>query len=155
MKSEAENMITSHIKSRRLLALVVSAIGVFGCSDQSSNSSQKTQGISAQTLTLSDDTPFAYVQRSVTHRAESNFENFKSSLTSTAKAPLDLSTPYDLNLCAKLIVRTSLDFNGVDVDILMAYFHSATSEVKYYNFAPDGQFMFVAVHAPEGMCCQH
>lgn len=105
--------------------------------------------VAAEKLNLLDDTPFVYIARSVSQSAATNEENFKALVENSEKAPVELSSPYRVNPGSKLVFRSSLDSDAVDIDILTGYFESQDYDVKDLNVSPDGKHLVFAAHGPD------
>ena len=82
--------------------------------------------------------------------AAANVSRFTKSLQSEEAAPLDMNSPYEFNPGAKLVVRSSLDVDVIDVDVLAKYFQSRDYDVKDINVSVDGSRLIFAAHGPEG-----
>ncbi len=97
---------------------------------------------------LTNDTQFMYVQRVVSKDAQTRKDSFNTLMADQAKSPLDLASPYEFQPGAQLILRSSLDVNGVDQEVLSSYFNSNGYDVKDLNVSADGQSLLFAAHGP-------
>lgn len=97
-------------------------------------------------LALSQDTQFAYVERSVEQSAKADLERYKARLVSYDQAPLDVDSPYDLNVGAKLVLQSSMDADAERSELLSAYFGSSDYDIKDLNISPDGRSLIFAAH---------
>lgn len=118
-----------------------------GAGNSSNNGGSNGGGSPSPTIT--QDTPFAFVQRNIAVETQVKTDSFKQAISGQgARSPLDLSSPYQFNPGAKLITRSSLDVDGVDTDVLTSYFGSSDYDVKDLNVSPNGQFLIFAAHGP-------
>lgn len=130
-------------------SLFVCTLALFGCSGGGAEN-QANSSNEERELALSDDTPFAYVERQVTGTSSNNQEQFKSSLASRDTSPVDLSSPYQFNPGARLMYRSSLDVDAIEFDALETYFGSTGYDVKDTNVSKDGSKLIFAAHGPAG-----
>lgn len=104
--------------------------------------------------TIAVDSPMAYVERGVSDAANSPQTAFKTAVNSAQQTPLDLHSPYAFNAGGKLILRSSLDVDGVEIDLLTSYFgeqYGADSyDVKDLSVSADGEKLLFAAHGPVG-----
>jgi hypothetical protein len=97
---------------------------------------------------LSQDTAFAYVERSIATSAAEGLSHFQSKLQNQSEAPQDLNSPYAFQPGAKLVHRSSLDVDAVQWSVLDSYFGSANFDVKDLNVSKDGSRVVFAAHGP-------
>ncbi len=94
---------------------------------------------------LKNDTIIAYVERSVSKQVASNTEIFSQKTSGASRSPLEIVTPYAFSLGAKLMVRSGLDVNATQEEILTDYFGADEYDVKDLNVSPNGeQLLFAA-----------
>ena len=97
---------------------------------------------------FSEDTPFAFVQRSVEEGAATKAVRFDSLSTSSVHTPADINSPYTYDPGAALFVRASLEADAPQVDILGDYFQSSSYDVKDLNVSKDGRYLIFSAHGP-------
>ncbi len=160
-------MFIDHPQKRNLLAVLIASVGLTACSDNQSggssgdkpsetgvlafaNTGTSVNGVTAEASQLSQDTQFAYVQRSVSDTALSLANQYQMALGTPAESPLNLHSPYAVNAGAKLVLRSSLDVDASETDLLNNLFPGGGYDVKDVNVSPDGTKLIFAAHGPEG-----
>ncbi|TQV74216.1 fibro-slime domain-containing protein [Exilibacterium tricleocarpae] len=133
------------MKTRTLLACVLIPLALWGCSGESSPDA----GDDGDKSALKNETPFAFVQRSITDTAQKTQTLFDAKFSDAGQTPLELMSPYDFNPGAKLLVRSGLDPEAVNEDILSTYFGTGVYDVKDLNVSPDGKQLVFAARGAE------
>lgn len=137
------------IRSQLSSIALVSSISVLAaCSGGSSE--PEAQKASIEQTSITTDTPFVYIERSMAEEVSANLEKLSLALEDGDRTPLDVFSPYDFNPGAKLLLRSSLDVDGVSTDILKDYFQSSSYDVKDLSMSFDGKSMVFAAHGPVG-----
>ena len=129
--------------------LLISLLGCSGGStekqpDEKLAVSSTTTTSATQTTLINNQTPFAFVERNVTQQNAWISDTFNNALNDEGQSPVETLLPYEFNLGAKLIVRSGLDTNATEVDVLLAYFGSEAYDVKDLNISPDGTLLLFA-----------
>lgn len=144
-----------HFKLNRsqLLSLAMPFL-LFGCggggdgSSSTANSSSVGAAPSAGPV-ISQQTPFAYVQRDLASTKEFRTQGFEKTLAAQGpRYPLDLLSPYAFVPGAKLKVRSGLTTAALDAEVLTEYFKSSDFDVKDLNVSSDGERSVFAAHGP-------
>lgn len=141
--------------NRSQLVSLVMPLLLLGCgggggeSDSAASNSSVTGAPSAGPV-ISQQTPFAYVQRDLSSTKEARTESFKKSLAGKGtRYPLDLQSPYAFMPGAKLNIRSGLTTSALDTEVLTEYFKSSNFDVKDLNVSPDGERLVFAAHGPD------
>lgn len=141
-----------------LLSSLVAACGGGSSDGAASNTgsgsggsvSSGAAGVSGNTITV--DSPIAYVERGVSSSSASADSAFKTAVNNAQHTPLDLHSPYAFHPGGQLILRSSLDVDGVELDLLTAYFGEAygadSYDVKDLSVSADGKKLLFAAHGP-------
>lgn len=122
---------------------VVGAFSLSACSGGSGD-----EGTQQLISDISVDTPIVMVKRSTSDAAQTAESYFKTLVESDSLAPLDVNSPYAFHPGAQLLLRTSIDVDAEDVDILAQYFGSQDYDVKDLNTSADGRQLVFAAHGP-------
>ena len=130
-------MYSLKTKVRSILVFSLGSLLLLGCSDEPTTETDEEQ-------IIKNETHFAYVKRSI--ETQSGYANnlYEEKLTDVRKTPLDVVSPYEYNPGAKLLVRTGLDVNATDKDILSEYFGNESYDVKDLNVSQDGKRLIFA-----------
>ena len=134
-------MKTPNVSTACQVFTLSSVLVLSACSGGSGSNEQVDSGIS-------QDTPLVLVKRSTSIAAETAIGSFKTSVESD-ETPLDVGSPYAFNPGAQLLMRSSIDVDAVNVDLLREYFGSADYDVKDLNTSSDGKKLVFAAHGPE------
>lgn len=137
------NMCSLKTKVREILVYSLGSLILLGCSDE------PTTEIVDEPTTIKNETHFAYVKRSIETQSGYANELFEEKLTDIRQSPLDVVTPYQYNPGAQLLVRTGLDVNAIDEDVLSDYFGSEAYDVKDLNVSQDGKQLIFAARGSE------
>ncbi|TQV82812.1 PKD domain-containing protein [Aliikangiella coralliicola] len=130
----------SHI-TKKWLFVILSVLLIASCKDESTEEQEESQ----QVVEVKQSIPFAYVERSVAAQAERYKNQFEQSLQNSGLSPLDLHSPYAFNTGARLMVRTGLEVDAIESEVLSEYFGSTDYDVKDLNVSADGkQLIFAA-----------
>lgn len=135
-------MYSLKTKVRSILVCSLGSLLLLGCSDEPTTES-------VDEPTIKNETHFAYVKRSIAVQSTHANELFEEKLTDINQSPLDVVTPYQFNPGAKLMVRTGLDVNAIDEDVLSSYFGSDEYDVKDLNVSRDGLKLIFAARGGE------
>ncbi|WP_196137855.1 PKD domain-containing protein [Aliikangiella sp. G2MR2-5] len=137
---------------RTLISVALLAVVISGCktsSDDESEAEQASNGSSSTIEQSGDKVPFAFVSRSVEAHS-TMLENIYTDMASDIyQSPVELLSPYRSFSGAKLIVRTGLESNSEESEILNSYFGSSDYDVKDLSVSPDGTQLIFAAHGPE------
>jgi len=121
--------------------ILISLMGCSGGSTEKQTDEKISIVSSSPAVFASNQTPFAYVERNITERNAWITALFNSKLNETENTPTETVMPYEFNLGAKLIVRSGLDTNATEEEILLTYFGSEEYDVKDLNISPDGTLL--------------
>ena len=142
------------INRSQLLSLVMPFL-LFGCGG---GGGESTSAVGSSSLSaapsggpvISQQTPFAYVQRELSSTKETRTKNFEKSLAAQgSRYPLDLLSPYAFVPGAKLKIRSGLTTDALDSEVLTEYFKSSDFDVKDLNVSADGERLVFAAHGPD------
>ncbi|WP_444994127.1 PKD domain-containing protein [Aliikangiella sp. IMCC44359] len=133
----------SHI-TKKCLLVIAGILLIVGCKDESSSEEQQ-----AQQVELKQTIPFAYVERSVSAQAERYKNQFDQAINNSNLSPLDLHSPYEFTTGASLVVRSGLEVDAVESEVLSQYFSSSDYDVKDLNVSADGKQLIFAARGSE------
>ena len=131
--------------TKKWLVVVLGILLVAGCKDESTEEPQQEN----QAVEIKQSIPFAYVERSVDVQAERYENHFNQSLANASTSPLDLHSPYEFNAGARLIVRSGLEVDALESEVLSDYFGSSDYDVKDLNVSADGKQLIFAARGSE------
>lgn len=98
---------------------------------------------------LGQNTPFLFVERSITTDAAANLEHFRRALETAESSPQDLNSPYAFNPGALLYHRSSLSPDAEQNEVLSSYMGTRHYDVKDLSVSPDGSKVLFAARGPE------
>lgn len=146
---------------KSLFCCLVSAL-LFGCKDEqvSENKADVSQSVSSVTQAtsppqtasaspLQTETPLAYVKRSLSQQESHVNNSYTSKLNDAALSPVEVMATYDFYPGAKLLVRSGLNVNASEEDILSSYFGAEEYDVKDLNVSPDGRLLVFAARGSQ------
>lgn len=144
------NKIRSQLGRFALISTIVvlSACGGGSGGGSTSSGEEAKASISGNNTVITADTPFLFVERSVDKTVAETAEKLTVSLTDGDNTPLDVFSPYEFSPGAKLVLRSSLDVNGQNTDVLAGYFGSSEYDVKDLSISDDGKTVLFAAHGP-------
>ncbi|MCW9017511.1 MAG: PKD domain-containing protein, partial [Kangiellaceae bacterium] len=135
-------MYSLKTKVRAILVYSLGSLLLLGCSDESTTETNEEQ-------IIKNETHFAYVKRSIETQSGYADSLYEEKLTDVKKTPLDVVSPYEFQPGAKLLVRTGLDVNATDKDILAEYFGNELYDVKDLNVSQDGTKLIFAARGSD------
>ncbi len=127
-------------KARTLLVLITLILSA--CSEEETSSESKES-------VLKKETPIAYVQRQLSKQKTILNNSFQTKLSDPALSPLEVVSTYNYSPGAKLLVRSGLDVDATEKDILTDYFGAAEYDVKDLSISPDGQWLIFAARSSD------
>ncbi|NVJ62173.1 MAG: hypothetical protein HWE27_17425, partial [Gammaproteobacteria bacterium] len=128
----------------KIIGMLCVSLVVISCSETSDSDASKAVEQTVESSAVSGTTPIALVSRPMDRHADRLNEQFQSSVSQFDQSPLDLWSPYDVSRGAQLSLRSGLDVNASEDELLSAYFGSSDYDVKDLNLSPDGRTLLFA-----------
>lgn len=135
------------INNKTLLLFLSMPLLLWGCGGGSSGGAEDAPEQAGVALT--NATPFAYVQRSISNTAQKTQASFANRFSDNKQSPLEVVSPYEYSPGARLYLRSGMDADATQEDILSAYFGSDNYDVKDLNISPDGKRMVFAARGDD------
>ncbi|NVJ60216.1 MAG: hypothetical protein HWE27_07500, partial [Gammaproteobacteria bacterium] len=134
---------------RTFFMLTVSAL-LFACSENTPQEAKADEQASSNNSSGNSESPIALISRPMDRHFDRLQDQFQNNLIDQSKTPLDLWSPYEVSRGAQLSLRSGLDVNASEDELLSAYFGSSDYDVKDLNLSPDGRTLLFAAHGPVG-----
>ncbi len=116
-----------------------------GCSSEDTGKDD----VSVEKSDLTTEAIFAQVKRSVNNQAQYEQDDFNSKTSNISESPVELFSPYQYNLGAKLLVRSNLTIDAIETEVLQSVFGNTEYDVKDLNVSADGQWLVFAARGSE------
>ncbi|MEM9102306.1 MAG: PKD domain-containing protein [Pseudomonadota bacterium] len=110
-----------------------------GCSSDSEN-------LESENSELVTASPIAYIKRSISQMENYREERYIERYNAIDRSPLELTIPSEFIPGAKLFIRSGLDVNAAETELLASYLGVPEYDVKDLNVSPDGKRLAFAAH---------